>query len=343
MRDVPLTVPESYLDALFAGDEAQARKHARILLDEGMAPGDVLVHLVAAGQIEAGRRWSRNEWSVGDEHVATSVSDAVRAGIMAEATWVDNHQLVLVACAEGETHGFPARLLADALRLGGYRMVFVGPALSSADLRSIIHDRDPDLIALSCTNPRNFVGLTRSVAAVSDSTAPLAIGGAAIRDERTARWFGATIWAPSGPALVEQLSRGARPARTAIGSTRMWATEPFIVDSRLADLTMVALQALLQRSPNRAGYDGWSIARTSEYLADLIRVAGAAVLVDDPAVFQDYAQACAEMLLARAEPLIVLDHCLEQLAVQCDRDLPLTAAVLQAGRDHLTKATLGRR
>jgi len=223
---------------------------------------------------------------------------------------------VVVACAEGELHILPARMVADRLRLAGCRTVFLG-AVSSGQLRSVVHEWCPDAIVLSCTMAFNFAGLVRSLSAVSDADAPVFIGGAAVSDAALAERLGADGWAEDATDLVRAVMGARTPARRS--GRRLWPEEPFILQERLPALTGIALTAILERSQRLEPYDGWSLALTGELVEHLLTTA--AVLVDDPSVLVAFAQWSAAYLRHRGEHPLVLAASMVEVAARCDAEL----------------------
>jgi len=316
-------VDEEYLASLRSGDEWTAIGRARELRRRGAAADDLLDHLVAAGERRAGELWLSGTWSLAEEHVATSVSEQVQAALVADLMRSSAGEQrvrpqVVVACAEGELHTLPARMVADRLRLAGCRTVFLG-SVSSGQLRSVVHEWCPDAIVLSCTMAFNFAGLVRSLSAVSDADAPALIGGAAVSDAALAERLGADGWAEDATDLVRAVM-GARTLAPRSGR-RLWPEEPFLLQERLPALTGIALTAILERSQRLEPYDGWSLALTGELLEHLLTTAGAAVLVDDPSVLVAFAQWSATYLRHRGEHPLVLAASMVEVAARCEAEL----------------------
>ena len=101
---------------------------------------------------------------VADEHAASAAVDdlLVRLGATAESP---SGPAVVVASAEHDAHALGGRVVASALALEGYRVMFLGASLPAADLADFLDMQQPFALALSCSIPTALVGAARSIAA----------------------------------------------------------------------------------------------------------------------------------------------------------------------------------
>jgi MerR family transcriptional regulator, light-induced transcriptional regulator len=102
-------------------DRRAAARQALGLLEAGATVPELVQGLLGPAQVEVGRRWETNRWSVADEHAATAITDAVLAALAWRLDVPEHQGHVVVACAEGDWHSLPARMLAEILRLGAGR------------------------------------------------------------------------------------------------------------------------------------------------------------------------------------------------------------------------------
>ncbi|WP_233605807.1 B12-binding domain-containing protein [Micromonospora sp. Llam0] len=98
------------LNFLAAADEVAALALAEELLAAGVPAESVLLDLIAPAQVQVGRWWQRNEWSVAQEHAATHVSELMVAAVTTWAAPRPHRGRVIVACLDGEWHALPMRL-----------------------------------------------------------------------------------------------------------------------------------------------------------------------------------------------------------------------------------------
>ncbi len=197
-----------YLAAQLRGDRREA---LRVVLADGLDNGATITELahdvIGEAQREIGVMWQRNELSIADEHMATAISNLVLAQLYERsAAEPRNGKKVLVACVEGELHELPARLVADALDLGGFSVRYLGASVPTDSLLDMVASHRPHLVALSTTMTFHVGALRSAVARVREATGgrlPLALGGAACSwMPQLAADLGIEVTAPSARALV---------------------------------------------------------------------------------------------------------------------------------------------
>jgi len=199
----------AFVDALAAGDEAAATAVAMARVDAGADPVDVMVDLVVPAQREVGRRWACGEWSVAQEHAATAISEAVVAALaarMAPPAATKGH--LVVACAEREWHSLPARIVAHALRRGGWRTTYLGACTPPGQLVRFLDETGADAVAVSCSVAAALPAARRLIEAVRESGRPVLAGGPAFgSDPSRALALGASGWAADARTAADVADR----------------------------------------------------------------------------------------------------------------------------------------
>lgn len=309
----------AYWDALTRGDRAAAIAAARRAREAGASIEHVLTDLVCAAQLEVGRRWAANEWSVAQEHAATSISEDVLAVLAADIGAAERGTAV-VTCAEGEWHALPARVLSETLRLAGWRVQYLGASIPTSHLAQQLHDVGPDVIAVSCSVSTSLPRVRRMIEASRESGIPVIVGGRGFGpDGRWATVLGANAWAPSAGAAVEVLDDPAWPAFTDAAPP---VPVPDDAMERLAamraELVERSYKELAEMFPPIADYTQHQIDRTVEDLGFILDFLGAALYVDDPTLFSDFAVWLGEILVPRGVPLAAARLGMEAI----DRVLP---------------------
>jgi methanogenic corrinoid protein MtbC1 len=301
------------LDRVAKGDGAAALQHARALLDEGIAPDD-LVAALADVQREVGRRWQANEWSVAQEHAATAIVDRVLAAVAARIAEPSVYPPVLVVCAGGEWHTMGPRMLADQLRWRRWDARFLGGSLPAEHLAEHLALERPFALAVSCTLPTSLPGAQETIAAGHRGGVPVLVGGRALTARRAAA-LGADAWAPDAEGAVRELARWWTdgPPRLAsadpdavIRHRRLRSARPAVVDR--------AEQHLLERLPWLVTATEVQRRRTREDLAYLAAFTESAVLTRDRSLLDDYLPWLAEVLDSRGVPLAVIAPTLTSFA-----------------------------
>ncbi|WBB79513.1 cobalamin B12-binding domain-containing protein [Micromonospora sp. WMMD882] len=186
------------------------------LLDDGWSVPDVLVDLVAVAQREIGRRWLTGRWSVAREHAATHVGEEVVAAVGRRLTDPGRRGHVVLACVEGEWHALAARIVAEVVRAGGWRVTFLGASVPPRHLVSYLHQTGPDAVLLSCVQPSRLIRAARMIEACRSAGVPVVAGGPGFgADGRWAAAVGAAAWGASARDALDLLER--RHQRTAPG------------------------------------------------------------------------------------------------------------------------------
>jgi methanogenic corrinoid protein MtbC1 len=152
------------------------------------------------------------------EHVATAISEQLLGEVVAAAVpAITRHSPVVVACAEGDWHVLPARMLAELLRLDGWPVTFTGAATPAEHLEVFLAEHRPAAVGLACSMPHLLPALRRAVRAAGAAGVPALVGGLGCGpDDRWARRLGAR-WARDaegfGRALISLEDAGPPPDR----------------------------------------------------------------------------------------------------------------------------------
>src|SRR4051812_21758973 len=166
------------LAALVDGDGALAFRVATKLLDDGVPFGVIMSDVLAPVQSELGRRWAAGDVGVGQEHAASATIEelVIRLGVTAVPP---DGPTVVVATAEHDAHALGARVVATALVLGGFRVVFLGASVPPADLGEAIEHHEPLALAISCSVVAALADLAESVRAAHELGVAVVGGGRA--------------------------------------------------------------------------------------------------------------------------------------------------------------------
>ena len=121
------------LAALVNGDVSLAYRLATELLAHGVGFDEIVGDVFGPVQAELGARWAAGDIVVADEHAASAAVEdlIIRLGATVEAP---TGPAVVVAAAERDTHALGARVVASALSLDGFRVLFLGASVPAEDL-----------------------------------------------------------------------------------------------------------------------------------------------------------------------------------------------------------------
>ncbi|MFV2018597.1 cobalamin B12-binding domain-containing protein [Micromonospora sp. LOL_023] len=320
------------LGCLEAADAMGALDLAHDLLDAGVGAESVLLDLVAPAQVQVGRWWQRNEWSVAQEHAATHISELVVAAVAGRAAPRPYRGKVIVACIDGEWHALPARLVGEVLRLRGWQVTFLGASVPAVHLMAYLRRHDAAALALACALPMRLPQAHRMIEACRRADVPILVGGRGFGPGgRWARALG-VAWAPDARAAADLLAAPGSALSEARGpSTDVGGEEYVALVGRRADLIDVALQELLRPGAGTAGYTSAQWDATTADLGYLVDFLAAAVYVDDADLFVEAVQWTVEVLDARA---VTSTGVLRTLSAFSEtlRDFPRAHRFLQVGR-----------
>lgn len=334
--------------AVHQGDERGA---AAVVLDALESSADaeaVLLDLIAPVQARVGMEWAANRLTVAQEHTATAIHERViavlahRPGPRDEAP---SGPRVTVACVDGEWHALPARLLAEVLRLRGWRVDFLGAHVPTPHLIAHLHQTGPRAVALSSSIPTHLPGAHTAITACQAAGVPVIAGGAAFGpDGRYARALGADGRAPDARGAAEVLERGLdRPGPPAVHQTaddlpHLADQEYTIVAGTTHQLVKQTLADLEDRFEPLRGYTERQRRHTAEDLAHIVEYLATSLYVADEELFTRFILWTADILTARRVPARSLDPALDLLALQL-KDFPRACRTLAHAREALGNRT----
>lgn len=309
---------------------------------EGETVTSIVQGLLAPAQRLVGERWHRGRYTVAHEHIVSGVVDDL-LGLLAISTPRPGpkHTVALV-CAEGEWHTTPARMAALCLRDAGWRVQFLGGSLPAEHLAASLRTVAPRAVAISCTLPLALAGVPALIDTCHDHQLPTIAGGIGFGpDDRRARHLGADGHALNIATASELLTDWLdRPPPAPTGRSQPAVDEErFTLTVDRTNLVTAAHQRLEQRLPAMVGHDEVQRRHTRQDVDDLLRFLDAALLVDDPRVFADFATWRRDLLEARRVPDVVLHATLDAVASTLPAHLSGAHAVLEHGRGILQDPT----
>ncbi|MFI5935518.1 cobalamin-dependent protein [Actinoplanes sp. NPDC051494] len=322
-----------YLRLIGDGDEYGAVGIVTDLLDQGTRPQRIMLELIAATQARVGELWAANEWSIAREHAATAISERALAAVAARTATRPTRGRITVACVDGEWHALPVRILAEMLRLDGWRTDYLGANVPGPHLVTHLHQTGPDAVALSCMITTRLPRAHAAITACRSVGIPVIAGGRGFgADGRYAHRLGADAWAATAADAVTRLARDWPPPFSDPGDATFLGDDEYThVVRHRADLLRTALSRLSGAYPGAAAYDQRRRDATAEDMGHIIDFLAAALYVGDPSVFTDFITWTRDVLTARGVPPIALETGLGLIRDQL-RDYPRAAAMLAVPR-----------
>ncbi|MFE9369829.1 B12-binding domain-containing protein [Streptomyces sp. NPDC006711] len=338
------TVPlaEALWDAVFAGDEYTATGLVQGALDEGYDPECVLLDVIAPVQAKVGEEWAANRMSVAQEHAATAINDRAVAALSTHpaARATIERGRITVACVDGEWHALPARLLAEVLRLRGWRVDYLGAQVPVSHLVAHLHRTGPELVALSSSIATRLPTAHATITACQATGVPVLAGGAAFGPGgRYARLLGADAWAGDARSAADHIAKGplARPHpghQQLDDLPHLEDQEYTLVTRTRTTLVRAVLRGLEEAFPAVRQYSDLQRERTAEDLAHIVDFLATALYLDDTDLFTGFLTWTAAILTARGVPAQSLPPALVLLGEEL-KDFPRARRLLRQGADRL--------
>ncbi|MFD0686102.1 cobalamin B12-binding domain-containing protein [Actinomadura fibrosa] len=324
-----------------SGRERSSVQTAFAALDAGLAPEALLMDVVAAVQDRVGAEWALGGMTVAQEHAATAISERVIAALAHHPSRpappgppVEGR--ITVACAEGEWHALPARLLAEVLRLRGWDVEYLGAQVPTRYLATHLRRTRPAVVALSASMTARLPAAHQAITAARDLGVPVLAGGPAFgSDGRHARLLEAAGWAPDARTAADLLAKGIPPLRP----TGSRPALPHLDDQEYSLITRSSAQ--LAHDVQTALPPRFARGHTDqevEWVELLIDVLAAALYVDDADLFTTATRWTAGILAARGVDDTVVLAALDVMA-RALTDFPRAAALLTAARTTLHPLT----
>ena len=320
---------DDYLNAALSGNRRGAWRLARDLLESGASFEQVVDELLVPAQHEIGERWYRREATVSDEHLVTGITESALERMGALTLPNEGHGgHVVVCCPEQEPHTLPGRMFADLLRSRGWSVAFLGASNPPRDVGVFLDRIRPTALVISCFLPLHYTGVATLTEVSHRYSIPVLAGGRSLeRRPHIAARLGSDGEARDIDAVdrILQAWDQAPPTDLAEPSLRLEGIE---LEGRADDIAAAVSAELLAQWSPLTGSDRRLLDRAEDGLAVLIRFAAAAVLVDDPSVFDEHLSWLGPLVATLGLPDDALLAVLDTTGTALAGDYPEAAALL---------------
>ncbi|MBL7258408.1 cobalamin-dependent protein [Actinoplanes sp. LDG1-01] len=323
---------DEFLQLVGDGDEYGAVELITELHDSGVPAERLMIDVIGGAQTRVGELWAANEWSVAREHAATAISERALAALALRTNVKPTRGRVTIACVDGEWHALPTRMLAEMLRLDGWRVDFLGANVPGPHLISHLHQTGPDVVALSCMIATRLPRAHAAITACRTAGIPVIAGGRGFGPGgRYAQHLGADAWAAGAEEAVRRLAHNWPPHNQDPQLSAFLGDEEYTyVVRHRPELINTAMRQLTEAYPAMREYSQRQLDSTAEDMAHIVDFLAAALYVSETAIFTDFVAWTNEVLQARGVPAVALRVGLETVQAQL-RDYPTAAAMLTAG------------
>lgn len=315
----PLLVPaaDHYWSTLVRNDGEAAHQVVTRMIDAGVPVADALAGIVVHVQQRIGLAWAADEWTEGQEHAATAISEEVVERVMARLPAPDpGRKPLIVACAEREFHSLPALVVTASMRSWGWPAEYAGPDTRPDVLHLRIAELQPAAVLVSASLSSSLTRVARQIATVARTGTPVIAGGAAFDagGVRATR-LGASAYAAT-PAdardLLERLPDVVLPQPVFVDD-EVVRLEKMADDMAREVLDSTVLE--LATGPDAVSPDHWRVVLAT-FTPHLVAAIAGGVLTADPTVPAAARQWLAEVLARRGAPADVTDVLWDQLRVR---------------------------
>ena len=143
---------ESYLSAILEPDMERALKIAEEYVKNISLISIFMEDILRPAMYEVGRLWSEGVITVGQEHLASSISQRVMAlfypYILKEPR---NKEKILITASPGELHEIGSRMIADLLELRGWNVYYMGANTPKESIVSFLKVNKVPFLGISTT------------------------------------------------------------------------------------------------------------------------------------------------------------------------------------------------
>ncbi|MEJ7893557.1 MAG: diguanylate cyclase [Solirubrobacteraceae bacterium] len=189
-------------EALRNGDTDAAEGVIDKALTFGLPPENIQSLVIAPAMVQIGELWETARISVGEEHLATAISQKVLLKVFEQTTskWSAKRwrEKVLLAAVEGQRHVLGLRMVADVLEAAGFSVLFLGEDVPTSGLRTAIARHRPAIVGLTYGMPSDVTPLADSLWAIHDVSPEtrVMLGGRAVPPG---------LWAAGYPRVVNTI------------------------------------------------------------------------------------------------------------------------------------------
>ncbi|MGD0195513.1 MAG: B12-binding domain-containing protein [Candidatus Dormibacteria bacterium] len=268
------------------------------LLDSGEGIAAVVEEVLRPAQTEVGRRWQSNDWSVADEHAASAVTEAALMVAGMRTQRIDSARGALVlACAPGEWHTIPLRMLSEVLAEAGFACHFLGGSVPPSHLGGYLERVRPLALALTCSSPMCLEGAAAGIVVAHSAGVPVLVGGRGFgTDDYRASMIGADGWTDDPSVAGEVLARWAD--ETPALQSRRCEPEP-AMNEDLSALRTEVVARLLAEFPELSSLGAEDWVRTRKDVEVTVGFALIASRFRDDRIFTDFVAWLRTVLAAR--------------------------------------------
>ena len=203
-------IVNTFLAALRAGDETQARRIVQSVQWAGVDAGEIYLQIFTPSLMQIGELWARNKLSIAEEHIATGITERLIGELSPLfRSSAESERRIVLGCIQGENHALGIRMLADLFERAGWRVLYLGANVPTEEWPHIIARTNAQAVGMSVNNERLLAEARRAIAMIRTHlpTIHILVGGAAvIREPDLAELLRADVIALEPMAAIAALN-----------------------------------------------------------------------------------------------------------------------------------------
>ena len=153
----------TYVEAIVSGNSAKALNVARKYIKDSSHIPPYWLYVLEPAMYKIGDLWASGEITVGQEHLATSITQRVMSVFYPVILDVPkDKEAVLIVTSRGELHEVGARMVADLLELEGWNVYYMGANTPKDSIISFLKENRVTFLGISTTMIYN-IGFVQSL------------------------------------------------------------------------------------------------------------------------------------------------------------------------------------
>ncbi|MFO7873944.1 MAG: cobalamin-dependent protein [Bacteroidales bacterium] len=175
------TANQELLHYLLEGNRQAASGVIHDMTNKNIPVMDIYEQSLKTTLYRIGELWENNEITVAEEHVATSITEAIMNELYYKiVSRTRKPYNVVLGCVETEQHQVGIKMVADVFEMKGWDTWFPGANIPVDDLIRFTKEKQPDMIALSASIHAHMPIMEKMLKAIHQHfTLPVLVGGQA--------------------------------------------------------------------------------------------------------------------------------------------------------------------
>ena len=195
-------------EGVISGDRDTCQSVAQELLDEGVAPSDIINGGLIPGMAVVGEKFKANEFYIPEVLIAAramhSAMDIVQP-LLSEAD-MDSPGTVAIGTVQGDLHDIGKNLVAMMVEGAGYKVLDLGVDVNAEKFVASVTDQGAEVLALSALLTTTMPSMKDAITALEEAgvrdQVKIVIGGAPVT-QNYADEIGADGYAPDAASAVD--------------------------------------------------------------------------------------------------------------------------------------------